>query len=1043
MPPTEPPTNASSEGALLPSDPAPNTALEAGLAAGLAAEPAATVDRPGKDERVGATLLERYKLLEEIGEGGMGTVFMAQQIEPVKRLVAVKVIKAGMDSKAVLARFEAERQALALMDHPNIARVFDAGTTPSGRPFFVMELVKGVPITHFCDERRLTPRQRLELFVPVCQAIQHAHMKGIIHRDIKPSNVLVALYDDKPVVKVIDFGVAKATGSTLTDQTLVTGFGAVVGTPEYMSPEQASLNNLDIDTRSDVYTLGVLLYELLTGSPPVDRRSLGKAALAEILRIVREVEAPRPSQKLSSADTLPNIAANRGVDPKQLTSLLRSELDWIVMKALEKDRTRRYETANGFAADVLRYLAGEPVQAHPPSSWYRLTKFVRRNRFQVIAAGLVAGSLVLGIIGTTIGFLEAKAARDAEATRANSERKAKEEAQANFDLATQAVERYLFAISDDERLKQQDLTDLRKQLAESAREFFQRFVERGQDDPAQQVAVARALYNLSQIEVSLSQYPQAIQHLREAEKILGTLYAANPDDDSILLQRIKVWHLLMVVYREDMNFKEGIQLAPLATASLERLAPRRAEEREFLFLRPKVYRIIGAMYGLPDQYEAGEKALQQAIAYQRETLARFPEVEPKAELLRALLSLTILQNARNKGKEAYASALEGAQLGEELLKTAPSHAGSRQALVRIYREMIQKAVIDNNASLERKYANRCLEVARGLVDDFPGIPHHQQVFAQALRQMGETLSEANDHFRALEHIDQAFPIFERLTKRYPQVMDYRFDLATTYYDQGRALSRAGKVEEGLASRRKGVEGMEQLWKEYPNRNLIGSKAAMYRNGVVFNLLQLGRDKEALDEGQKSIEVLRELVRRSPESGEYRYNLGLSCMNASGVAVRLREHRKALEIARIGIQAIEQKALEIPSWNQTLAGLYDPYVAGAISQNLLDEAETTIRKALAAREKLEPNAWTTFSTQSLLGEVLTAQKKFAEAELLLLKGYEGLKTQEKTLPAPGQVRMLLALDRLIAFYETLKKPDEVKRYKQLRAKYPDRSPFQPK
>ena len=285
-----------------------------------------TEDYGDPTARVGSILAGKYKLIEEIGDGGMGCVYMAQQTQPVKRVVAVKVIKAGMDSKAVLARFEAERQALAIMDHPNIARVFDAGTTDGGRPFFVMELVKGMPITQYCDERKLTPQQRLELFVPVCQAIQHAHQKGIIHRDIKPSNVLVALYDDRPVPKVIDFGVAKATGQTLTDKTLMTGFGAVVGTPEYMSPEQASMNNLDVDTRSDVYSLGVLLYELLTGSTPVDRKSLGKAAILEILRIVREVEAPRPSAKLSSIDTLPSVAANRGIEPARLSKLMKGSL---------------------------------------------------------------------------------------------------------------------------------------------------------------------------------------------------------------------------------------------------------------------------------------------------------------------------------------------------------------------------------------------------------------------------------------------------------------------------------------------------------------------------------------------------------------------------------------------------------------------------------------------------------------------------------------------------------------------------------------------
>ena len=383
-------------------------------------DPAATTDRPGREEHVGAVIAGRYKLVEEIGEGGMGQVFMAQQTEPVRRAVAVKVIKAGMDSKAVLARFEAERQALALMDHPNIARVLDAGTTESGRPFFVMELVKGVPITQFCDARKLTPRERLELFVPVCQAIQHAHQKGVIHRDLKPSNVLVALYDDRPVPKVIDFGVAKAAGSALTDKTLMTGFGAVVGTPEYMSPEQASLNNLDIDTRSDVYSLGVLLYELLTGTTPVDRKSLGKAALLEVLRIVREVEAPKPSAKLSTIDTLPSVAANRGTEPAKLSRLMKGELDWVVLKALDKDRTRRYETANALSRDIQRYLADEVVEARPPSTGYRLRKFIRRHKGQVLAASLVLFALLAGIAGTTFGLIRADSRRiDAENARAD------------------------------------------------------------------------------------------------------------------------------------------------------------------------------------------------------------------------------------------------------------------------------------------------------------------------------------------------------------------------------------------------------------------------------------------------------------------------------------------------------------------------------------------------------------------------------------------------------------------------------------------------
>ncbi|HKB00814.1 MAG TPA: serine/threonine-protein kinase, partial [Gemmataceae bacterium] len=353
-------------------------------AAGTAIE--TTADGPAAGPAAGTWIAGRYKLVEVINEGGMGTVWLAEQTEPVRRQVALKLIKPGMDSKQVLARFEAERQALAIMDHPNIAKVLDGGVTHESRPYFVMELVKGEPITRYCDENRLTPKERLELFVPVCEAVQHAHQKGVIHRDLKPGNVLVAPYDGKPVPKVIDFGIAKAAGQPLTEKTLFTGLGAIIGTPEYMSPEQAQLNNQDIDTRSDVYSLGVLLYELLTGTTPLERGRVKESGLLEALRVVREDETPRPSTRLTATEDLPSIASNRNLEPRQLSRQVKGELDWIVMKALEKDRARRYETASAFVADVRRYLHDEPVQACPPSASYRLRKFARRNKRALAAA---------------------------------------------------------------------------------------------------------------------------------------------------------------------------------------------------------------------------------------------------------------------------------------------------------------------------------------------------------------------------------------------------------------------------------------------------------------------------------------------------------------------------------------------------------------------------------------------------------------------------------------------------------------------------------
>jgi serine/threonine protein kinase/tetratricopeptide (TPR) repeat protein len=360
--------------------------------------------------RIGA-----FRLLQELGEGGMGAVYLAEQQQPVKRFVALKIIKAGMDSAHVIGRFEQERQALAMMDHPNIAKVLDAGATDAGRPYFVMELVKGIPITKYCDQENLTPRQRLELFIPVCQAVQHAHQKGVIHRDLKPSNVIIALYDGKPIPKVIDFGVAKATAQKLTERTMFTEVGQIVGTLEYMAPEQAELNNLDIDTRADVYSLGVILYELLTGSPPFTAKQLRSTAFTEMLRIIREVEPLRPSTKLSSSSELPAIAANRKLEPKKLTKLVHGDLDWIVMKCLEKERGRRYDTANGLAMDVERYLADEPVLAGPPSARYRLRKFVRRNGRGLATAVLLSVMLLaaVGVVAGTLGW----ASRDRAARR--------------------------------------------------------------------------------------------------------------------------------------------------------------------------------------------------------------------------------------------------------------------------------------------------------------------------------------------------------------------------------------------------------------------------------------------------------------------------------------------------------------------------------------------------------------------------------------------------------------------------------------------------
>ncbi|HEY3913491.1 MAG TPA: protein kinase [Verrucomicrobiae bacterium] len=379
-------------------------ALRPTFAEGLKPDSSGTIHLSGIPTEKAGDRIGRYKLLQQIGEGGCGVVYMAEQEEPVRRRVALKVIKLGMDTKSVIARFEAERQALALMDHPNIAKVLDAGATETGRPYFVMELVRGIKITDYCDENNLNTSARLELFIQICGAIQHAHQKGIIHRDIKPSNILVADHDGKPVPKVIDFGIAKATtDQRLTDKTLFTAFEQFIGTPAYMSPEQAKLSGLDIDTRSDIYSLGVLLYELLTAKTPFEAKRLLEAGLDEIRRIIREEDPVRPSTRLQTLDAAEQttVARHRQSESPKLLAIIRGDLDWIVMKCLEKDRSRRYETANGLAADIHHHLSNEPVVARPPSDLYRIQKLVGRNKLAFFSAAAVTLSLVLGIAVST------------------------------------------------------------------------------------------------------------------------------------------------------------------------------------------------------------------------------------------------------------------------------------------------------------------------------------------------------------------------------------------------------------------------------------------------------------------------------------------------------------------------------------------------------------------------------------------------------------------------------------------------------------------
>jgi tRNA A-37 threonylcarbamoyl transferase component Bud32/tetratricopeptide (TPR) repeat protein len=538
-------------------------------------------------EQVGEQI-GRYKLLEQIGEGGFGVVWAAEQREPVKRRVALKIIKLGMDTKQVIARFEAERQALAMMDHPNIAKVLDAGATETGRPFFAMELVKGVPILDYCDTAKLDTKARLDLFTKVCRAIQHAHQKGIIHRDIKPSNVLVTLHDGVPVPKVIDFGIAKATNQELTSRTIYTEHRQMIGTPAYMSPAQAEMSGLDIDTRSDIYSLGVLLYELLTGTTPFESQSLMEAGFAEMMRIIREETPHKPSTRLSSlGETGTRTAEQRRVDVQKLSTILRGDLDWIVMKCLEKDRTRRYETANGLAADIGRHLSDEPVMAGPPSAGYKIRKFVRRNRAGVLAGATIAAVLLLGVVGTSTGLVwalnEQKRAA-AEYERATLATAAHTEARAGVHLA-----RGRYALAEPLYL---DTLEVRRHALGADHQYtlgvitnlglLYNLMERHEDAVAMFETslpikrrvlgsghpwTGKAMTGLATAYLNLGRRDDALPLFREAVE-LRVASADAPDADAKTINRA-AWMLLAAEFEELRDPARAIGLAERACAAAE------------------------------------------------------------------------------------------------------------------------------------------------------------------------------------------------------------------------------------------------------------------------------------------------------------------------------------------------------------------------------------------------------------------------------------------------------------------------------------------
>jgi eukaryotic-like serine/threonine-protein kinase len=903
----------------------------------------------------GIVIAGRYTLIEKIGEGGMGEVWVAKQTEPVKRKVALKLIKTGMDSRAVLQRFEQERQALALMDHPNIARVFDGGMTPAGQPFFVMELVNGLPLLKFCDEAKLTPKERLELFVPICQAVQHAHQKGIVHRDLKPANILVTIIDGKPLPKVIDFGVAKAMAGKLTDESLSTQFGAVIGTLEYMAPEQAGYSGEDIDTRADIYSLGVILYELLTGLRPFDAKRLRNAAFTEMIRILREEEPSKPSTRLSTEESLPSLAALRQIEPKKLMALLRGDLDWVVMKCLEKRRDRRYETANALGREVQCYLAGEVVEARPPSAWYRLGKFLRRNKGPVLTTCLVGLLLLGGIVGTTYGLIRAESRRvEAEQAQAK-EADQRTKAEKARDRTRQALDAMTSSVTGDSLTTQKEISAEQKKFLTEVLTYYQEFAGERADDTPARARTAAAAYRVGTIEFRLGRKAEAAVAFalaRDSDETLAAAYPAVP----LYRQRVAGSHhnlgLLLAALGQrpeaEQQYRQALTIQEQLAADFPTV-PRCRQD-----LASSHHNLGILLKDLGKRLEA-EQEVRTALTIREQLAADFPTVPAYRQDLGSshndLGNLLAALRKRPEAEQQYRNALV---VQEQLAADFPTVPGYRQYLAHSH---------NNLGGLLRDFGMRpeaeqqfrqALVIQKQLAADFPTVPAYRQNLASSHLNLGNLQKGLGKRPEAELLLRQALTIQETLAADFPTIPEYRQELALSYSNLGNFQRVLGKQPEAEQQHRKALAIREHLAADFPNVPAYRQEQAHSHNNLGILFKDLGKRPEAEQEFRTALAIQGKLAADFPNVPAYRQDLGSSHHNLGLLLAGLGKRPEAEYQYRQALTIKERLAADFPTVPEYRQGLATSHMnLGNLLKNLGNrpEAEQQYRAGLAIQEQL--------------------------------------------------------------------------------------------
>ena len=928
--------------------------------------PGTTVTSAAKQSGQGFVIADRYTMLEKIGEGGMGEVWVAQQTEPVKRKVALKLIKTGMDSKSVLARFEQERQALALMDHPNIAKVLDGGMTPSGQPFFVMELVNGLPLNKFCDEARLPPKQRLELFVTICQAVQHAHQKGIVHRDLKPANILITIIDGRPVPKVIDFGVAKATSGKITDESMSTQFGAVVGTLEYMSPEQAGFSGEDIDTRADIYSLGVILYEMLTGLRPIDAKRLKKAALTEMIRMIREEEPSKPSTRLSTDDSLPSMAALRQIEPKKLTALLRGELDWVVMKCLEKQRDRRYETANGLARDILRYLADEPVEARPPSAAYRFNKFVSRNRGRVIAAGLVLIALASGV--ASVVAVQAKANRNLDTKNEeladtnsllaskNTELAVEQtKVQARFDLAQKAIESFHTGVSEDALLKNVQFKELRTKLLKSAADFYgeMEILLQDENNAKSQKALGAGYFQLAKLMAMIGSPEDALAVQQKSLAVRKRLAVTESGIESQLDVARSLWSVggLQALNGDIASAMSSWKEQRDLTLHLLKKEPTDTAR----FILSQSHRSLGVGLSRTGSSSEALEEFQKAFEIQRTLLDENADDRTYLEELAATcVNMGLLLSETGKLEDGIGFIQRTIAIQEKLTKVDPDSPRRPFALADSLHHLancLRSAGKLQEALMEFRKA---LEIQQGLVEARPAVNEFHDSLAHSHNAVGGVLFDLGQLEEALAEFQKALVIREKLADNNPIVSSYRESVAVSHGNIGMLQKARGNRVEALAAQNNKRQILEALVATNPAVTNTQSRLADSCNEIGSILFASQELDQSLAAYQESLVLRQTLAKANPSVTQFQNDMAISENNVGNVFMSMGKRELGLESFKRAV-AMNQQLVDANPANKrypaSLAvGLCN--IAAALTQmGKLDEALAANQRALAVETKV--------------------------------------------------------------------------------------------